>query len=63
MLYEVITISRDEIFLSSKNGYVTNDADVNLGFWEYVKEEYSQKGVIKEGDVTSGYHCMRNNFV
>jgi len=51
-------ISRDQIFLSTKNGYVTNDADVNLGFWEYVKEEYSQKGVIEEGDVTSGYHCM-----
>ncbi len=51
-------ITRDEIFISSKNGYVTNDADVKLGFWEYVKEEYSQKGVIQEGDVTSGYHCM-----
>ena len=51
-------ISRDQLFLSTKNGYVTNDADVQLGFWEYVKEEYSQKGVIKEGDVTSGYHCM-----
>ena len=51
-------IARDEIFISSKNGYVTNDADVKLGFWEYVKEEYSQKGVIQEGDVTSGYHCM-----
>ena len=46
-------ISRDQIFLSTKNGYVTNDADVQLGFWEYVKEEYSQKGIIKEGDVTS----------
>ena len=51
-------ITRDQIFVSSKNGYVTNDADVKLGFWEYVKEEYSQNGVIKEGDVTSGYHCM-----
>ncbi|MGI9567425.1 MAG: aldo/keto reductase [Nitrosopumilus sp.] len=51
-------ISRDHVFISSKNGYVTNDADVTLGFWEYVKEEYSQKDVIKEGDVTSGYHCM-----
>ncbi len=51
-------ITRDQIFVSSKNGYVTNDADVSLGFWEYVKEEYSQKGVITEGDVTSGYHCM-----
>ena len=57
-LIEEGKITRDQIFLSSKNGYLTNDADVQLGFWEYVKEEYSQKGVIKEGDVTSGYHCM-----
>ncbi|MCV0392344.1 MAG: aldo/keto reductase [Nitrosopumilus sp.] len=56
-------ISRDQIFVSTKNGYVTNDADVNLGFWEYVKEEYSQKGVIKEGDVTSGYHCMTPTYL
>jgi aryl-alcohol dehydrogenase-like predicted oxidoreductase len=56
-------ITRDQIFLSSKNGYVTNDADVKLGFWEYVKEEYSQKGVIKEGDVTSGYHCMTTAYL
>ncbi len=56
-------ISRDQIFLSSKNGYVTNDADVQLGFWEYVKEEYSQKGIIKEGDVTSGYHCMTPTYL
>ena len=54
---------RDQIFLSSKNGYVTNDADVQLGFWEYVKEEYAQKGVIKEGDVTSGYHCMTPSYL
>ncbi len=56
-------ITRDQIFLSSKNGYVTNDADVKLGFWEYVKEEYSQKGVIKEGDITSGYHCMTTVYL
>ncbi len=56
-------ISRDQIFLSTKNGYVTNDADVNLGFWEYVKEQYSQKGIIKEGDVTSGYHCMTPTYL
>jgi len=49
-LIEEGKISRDQIFVSSKNGYVTNDADVKLGFWEYVKEEYSQKGIIKEGD-------------
>jgi aryl-alcohol dehydrogenase-like predicted oxidoreductase len=58
---ELITegkISRDQIFISTKNGYITNDADVKQEFWEYIKNEYTQKGVIKEGDVTSGYHCM-----
>lgn len=51
-------INRDEIFVCTKNGYVTNDADVNADFWTYVKNEYVQKGVIKEGDISSGYHCM-----
>ena len=56
-------ISRDQVFLSTKNGYVTNDADIQLGFWEYVKEEYTQKGIVKEGDITSGYHCMTTTYL
>jgi len=56
-------ISRDQIFLSSKNGYVTNDADIQLGFWEYVKQEYAQKGIVNEGDITSGYHCMTPSYL
>ena len=57
------TITRDQIFVSSKNGYVTNDADVQLGFWEYVKAEYTDKGIVKEGDITSGYHCMTPSYL
>ena len=56
-------ITRDQIFLSSKNGYVTNDADVPLGFMEYVKKEYTEKGIIKAGDITSGYHCMTPSYL
>lgn len=51
-------ITRDQIFLCTKNGYLTNDGDVKQEFWEYVKNEYSVKGIIGEGDVSSGYHCM-----
>ena len=51
-------ITRDQIFLCTKNGYLTNDGDVKQEFWEYVKNEYSAKGIIEEGDVSSGYHCM-----
>lgn len=56
-------ITRDQIFVSTKNGYVTNDADVQLGFWEYVKQEYTDNGVVKEGDITSGYHCMTPTYL
>ncbi len=56
-------ICRDEIFVSSKNGYVTNDADVPLDFWPYVNQEYTQKGIIKEGDVSSRYHCMSVKYL
>lgn len=56
-------ISRDQIFVSTKNGYVTNDADIQLGFWEQVKQEYTDKGVVKEGDITSGYHCMTTTYL
>ena len=62
-LIEEKTISRNQIFICSKNGYVTNDADVHLDFWAYVKQELTSKGVVKEGDITSGYHCMTPEFL
>ena len=58
---ELITedkISRDQIFVSSKNGYVTNDADIQEDFMQYVVRELGKPGIVKEGDITSGYHCM-----
>ncbi len=62
-LIEGGTISRDEIFISTKNGYVTNDADVSLDFWPYVNQEYVQKGIISEGDISTGYHCMTTRYL
>lgn len=56
-------ITRDQIFISTKNGYITNDADVKQEFWEYIKNEYTLKGIIQEGDVTSGYHCMTTAYL
>ena len=65
-IFELISegkISRNQIFISTKNGYVTNDADIKQEFWEYVKTEYTQKGVLKEGDISSGYHCMTTRYL
>ena len=56
-------ITRDQIFLCTKNGYVTNDADIKQDFWEYIKDEYTAKGIIQQGDISSGYHCMTRLFL
>jgi len=50
--------SREEIFVSSKNGYVTNDGDIKEDLMQYVMREYGQTGIVKEGDISPGYHCM-----
>ena len=55
--------SRDQLFICTKGGYVTNDADVELGFWEYVKQEYTDTGVVSSGDITPSYHCMTPSYL
>lgn len=55
--------SRDQIFICTKSGYVTNDADLKLGFWEYVKREYTDTGTVKADDITSSYHCMTPDYI
>jgi len=52
------SINRNQIFVSTKNGYVTNDADVKEEFWSYINKEYVKAGIIGRNDISSGYHCM-----
>lgn len=56
-------VSRDCIFLSTKGGYVTADADIPSEFWEYVKDTLIKDGTIKAGDISSQYHCMSLPFL
>ena len=51
-------ISREEIFVSTKNGYVTNDGDIQEDLMQYVMREYGKTGIVNEGDISPGYHCM-----
>lgn len=62
-LIEEGDVKREEIFLSTKNGYITNDAEITTDFWQYINEEYVQKGIIKAGDISSGYHCMTTKYL
>ena len=49
---------RDGLFICTKNGYVTNDADTGEDFWPYVQRNLVAPGVVGAGDISSQYHCM-----
>ena len=51
-------IKREQIFICTKNGYVTNDGDIKEDLMQYVMRELGKPGIVKEGDISSGYHCM-----
>ena len=51
-------IKREQVFVCTKNGYVTNDGDIPEDFMQYVMREFGKSGIVKEGDISSGYHCM-----
>ena len=42
---------------------MTNDADIQEDFMEYVMRELGKPGIVKEGDITSGYHCMTTSYL
>ena len=52
------SIKREQIFVCTKNGYVTNDGDIREDFMQYIMRELGKPGIVKEGDISSGYHCM-----
>jgi aryl-alcohol dehydrogenase-like predicted oxidoreductase len=57
-------ISRDQVFISTKNGYVTNDGDFpNVDVMEYMHRMYIQTEVIKADDISSGYSVMNPNYL
>ena len=57
-------IFRDEIFVSTKNGYITNDGDYPmLDVWEYIQRMYISTGIIKAEDISSGYNVLNPGYI
>ncbi|MDQ4101536.1 MAG: aldo/keto reductase [Thermoproteota archaeon] len=57
-------ISRDQIFLSTKNGYITNDGDYpNIDLMEYIHKMYINTEVISADDISSGYHVINPSYL
>lgn len=62
-LVEDATISRNEIFISTKNGYLTHDADLASDFWEYIHNNLIKRGVITTDDISSDYNCIKVSYL
>ncbi|MEO9294692.1 MAG: aldo/keto reductase [Nitrososphaera sp.] len=57
-------ITRDQVFVSTKNGYITNDGDFPaVDVMEYVHRMYISQGIITADDISSGYNVMNPNYL
>jgi len=57
-------ISRDEVFICTKNGYITNDGDYpSIDVMEYMQRMFISAGLIKPADISSGYNVLNPNYI
>ncbi len=56
-------INREEVFICSKNGFLTPDYAVDQDFKQYLMENYIEPGIINPEDVVEGSHCMSPSYL
>ena len=57
-------ISRDQVFISTKNGYITNDGDFqSIGMMEYMQKMYITPGLISQNDISSSYNVLNPTYI
>ena len=57
-------ISRDEVFICTKNGYITNDGDYpGIDVMEYMQKMFISTDLIKAHDISSGYNVLNPNYI
>src|SRR5215213_11236823 len=57
-------ISRDEVFISTKNGYITNDGDYpRVDVMEYMQKMFISTEIINPNEISSGYNVLNPNYI
>ena len=57
-------ITRDQVFISSKNGYITNDGDYpEVDVMEYMQRMFISNGLMRAEDISSGYNVLNPNYL
>ena len=63
-LIEDGVISRDQVFISTKNGYITNDGDFpTVDVLEYMQNMFISQGIMSPKDISSGYNVLNPNYL
>lgn len=57
------SISREELVICTKGGYLTPDGSMPADANEYFFKEYLQPGVFAANDIVAGSHCMTPRFL
>jgi aryl-alcohol dehydrogenase-like predicted oxidoreductase len=57
-------ISREQVFISTKNGYITNDGDYpGVDIMQYMQRMFISNGIIRPQDISSSYHVLNPNYI
>lgn len=57
-------VTRDQLFVCTKNGYITNDGDYpGIDVMEYMQNMFITPGIINANDISSGYNCLNPNYI
>lgn len=54
---------RDEVFVSTKGGYLPNDADDPRGARRYVAETFRSSGLAPEAEIAQECHCIAPGYL
>ena len=55
--------ARDEVFVSTKGGYIPHDADDPRPGRRYVAETFLESGVAAKDEIAQGCHCMSPEYL
>jgi aryl-alcohol dehydrogenase-like predicted oxidoreductase len=56
-------VRRDGLFISTKGGYLTSDADLQPDFWSYIQRELIRPGKLKPEEIAGDVHSMSPSFL
>ena len=56
-------LERDQVFISTKNGYLAPDAEHPHGIDRYIQDELIDNGIITPEEIVDSSHCMTQKYL